>query len=122
MKEENFVIRNIMAILMDAVVVLLAMKFFIYILPMNLSVIGVYFFVIAVGSMHTARETFLRSRGRVLPVWWTGSIGLGVGLGTWAIMTHPGASVLHIPFIVMVSLITTILAHNIVIRIAPKLR
>lgn len=115
-------IRNIMAILTDALVVLLVTKFLVYILPMHISVMGVYFFVIAVGSMHTARETFLRSRGRMLPVWWTSSIGLGVGLGTWAIMTHPGASALHIPFIVMVSLITTILAHNIVIRIAPKLR
>lgn len=113
-------IRNIFAICFDALAIFLMMKLMQYTLPIHFSTEGIYFFLIAVGTMHTVRESLQRNKGKILPLWWIGPVGLGLGLGAWALVTYPNISMFHIPLLILVSFITTILAHNVTMRMLKK--
>lgn len=110
-------LRNILLTFFDALIVFGMMNLMMYLMPLELSVSGTYFFLMAVGSIHTTREAIARKKGKIFDMpWWVGPVGLGIGIGVWVLRTIPDSSALHIPLLVLASLAVTIMMHTILKR------
>ena len=112
------ILRNVLLTFVDALIVFGVMNLTAYLMPLELSISGTYFFLIVVGVMHTVREENWRRKGKILQTpWWIGPSGLGLGLGIWLLRTSPSSSMLHIPLFILTSLMATIIMHSILKRI-----
>lgn len=114
-------IRKTLLTCFNAAIALLAMKFTAYVMPIKLEMMNMYFFIVLAGTLNAMKGIHRARKGKppVFP-WWAETFGLGLGLGIYAFLDVPNANAYHILILTLLSLVTTIVAYDLLNRLSRK--